>query len=139
MVEEHKKEPYFWWIVLIVVILVGWRVYSNYIPMEDKTFAIDSGHIWYSCWEDKSNIIISYELISDSPVNLYFTPTKQDAENFLSMNVTSINTYPSCHAPNALSDKGDCIISGGGCIVLDNSQETDARVNLKYKAKINTA
>ncbi|MEI7719110.1 MAG: hypothetical protein WCI72_04535 [archaeon] len=101
--------------------------------MKDTTFIVETGTIWYSCFNDNSDITITYEINSDNPVNLLFTPTKQDAEGIISTNVTSINTYPSCYVPNALSTKGQCIISGKGCMVLENSKETDARVNLKSK------
>lgn len=136
MEEGVRNKNSYWWVV--VLIFVGIVVYffnqpnAQVVstPDRDTTFVVSPGH-WYSCWNDSSNITITYEIASSSALDLIFTPTKEDAEN---LNETSIH-YPSCHFPRVLNDKGSCIIPGNGCMVLLNGNLNDATVTLKYSAK----
>ncbi len=132
MTEVQKKKSY-WWLVILLVVFIGWQFYRNYIPMEDTTFAINSGADWYSCWSDSSDIKVSYEISSNFPVDLYFIPSKQEVENISLL--TNFSHYPSCSSPSVLKNSGSCVISGSGCIVLVNLRPTEATVNLKYKAE----
>lgn len=130
MEEGVKKKNSYWWII-ILVILIGVWLYVRNQPDEDMTFVVGSGQEWYSCWNSTSNISVSYEISASSALDLLFTPSKKDADG---LNETHYD-YPSCSSPGVLTDKGSCVISGEGCMVLLNKNINDATVSLKYSAK----
>jgi hypothetical protein len=124
-----KKKSSYWW-TIILIIIIGFWIYVYNQPDEDVTFVVKSGY-WLTCWEDASNMTISYDLSSSLAVDLLFTPTREDAEN---LTATSKH-YASCYISNVLENKGSCVIAGKGCIVLLNKNVDDATVSLKYSAK----
>jgi hypothetical protein len=126
---KDKKKSSYWWAIILIVILGFW-IYVYNQPDEDVTFVVKPGH-WLTCWEDNSNITVSYDLSSSLAVDLLFTPTREDAEN---LTATSKH-YVSCYISNVLENKGSCVIAGKGCIVLLNKNVDDATIRLKYSAK----
>ncbi len=131
-VKEKKKFSY-WWIIILIIAIGIW-IYARNQPSQpdiDITFVVKFWQPWIYCYNDSSNVTITYDVSSSSAVDLIFTPTKEDAEN---LSETS-QYYPSCYIPNVLKNKGGCIIAGKGCMVLLNKNIDDATVNLRYSAR----
>ncbi len=129
-ISTEKRKKSYWWIIILVLFVIAYAYITNQ-PEEEKSFVVNAFGSWYACWDDTSNININYEISSSSPVNLFFTPTNNDAK---SLNETA-QYYPSCYSPNILSDAGDCAIAGKGCMVLLNKNINNAIVSLKYSAR----
>ena len=107
-------------------------IYIRNIPDNDTTFVVASKGYWHSCYNEISNLTITYDISSSSAIDIIFTPTKKDAEN---LNETYLH-YEACYVPNVLKNKDSCFIVGNGCLVLLNKGKQDVTVNLKYSAKI---
>ena len=128
---EVKKKKFSYWGVIILIIVIGAWIYVRNLPDKDITFVVGPGQHWTSCWNEFSNLNINYDLTSSSPVDLLFTPTREDAYNL----TETSQHYASCYSPNVLKNKGVCVIAGKGCIALLNKNTNDATINLIYSAK----
>ena len=127
--KERKNFSYLW---IILLIIIGVWFYVKMQPDTNMTFVVGSGERWFNCWNDTLNITVSYDLSSDSPVDLIFTPTQEDIVNL----TETSQHYPSCYLPNILKTKGSCITSGTGCIALLNKKTNEATISLKYSARV---
>lgn len=158
--EDNKKNKKFFYglTLFFIVLILGWAYMKNQSdnsynrphflnngitgnsirnPQEkeikDTTISIKALERWFLCWQEDStsNLNINYELSSNQAIDVIFTPTKNDIENF---NENSKH-YSTCYAPSVLKNNGDCIIQGTGCMALYNKGLGNAIVDLKYSAE----
>lgn len=127
--------------IVVMLFILGFiiRLYGNpnvsdntlNNPMKEETFVVNGLFQRTICWQENKDILVNYELSSTSPIDIIFTPTQKDANDF---NETSMH-YPSCYIPDTLNNKGSCAIAGNGCLLLLNKKNNSATITLKYSAK----
>jgi hypothetical protein len=129
-----NKHPFLTFLGIILLIIILLRIFFNNsisgIETEDKTFVVQKGYVWYTCYNSTNDLEINAEINSINPVDVYFTPSENDVKLFV--NNSAFNHYPSCHSPSILNDKISCVTSGNSCIILSNLNGIDnTQVNLK--------
>lgn len=142
-VKEKKKNPFLKALnILFLVALIYFIFNSNQVinlfnqktHVEESTFVIKGYDLNKVCWNSQEDIQVNAIIDSTKPVDIYFIHTSERGI-FEYINNLEYNYYPSCSFLSILRKDITCIITGKGCLIISNLENSeDSQVTLKLSA-----